>query len=222
MISTSSYENWQSQAYRTVSISGDRGKKVNYQGECYPKLAPKRQFWQEWHNNIGVIPEEENNKFYIEEFYKQVLSKLDPEQVYRDLDNAILLCYEPNTQFCHRHIVAAWLELLLDITVPEQIAVGYDVEVSTHPEGIKEYLEIVMKKNKNMRGFTSLRALYLFEKGEALESQATQLEETNGPDCQEAKEYRQMACFLRCDADAAEEKHSAKKLTKKINNDSRK
>ena len=37
MITTSSYNNWQSDKYLTYSISGDRGRNANYHGRCYPK-----------------------------------------------------------------------------------------------------------------------------------------------------------------------------------------
>ena len=41
-------------------------------------------------------------------------------QVFLDLgENAILLCHEPPGQFCHRRLVAAWLEKFLNIVVPE-------------------------------------------------------------------------------------------------------
>ncbi len=122
MISTSSYNNWKLDNYITYSISGDRGKDANYHGRCYPKLAPKLSFWKTWHNNIGKISVEENNRYYVQEYWNQVLSKLDPEQVYNELDGSILLCYELNTEFCHRHIVAAWFEILLGINVPEKKA----------------------------------------------------------------------------------------------------
>ena len=119
MICTSSYNNFHTDFYDGCSISGDRGKIVNYNGRHYSKLAPKLSFWTTWHNNINKVPIEENNKYYILEYYKQVLSKLNPEDVYRDLDNSVLLCYEPNDDFCHRHIVSAWFELFLGITVSE-------------------------------------------------------------------------------------------------------
>jgi len=48
-----------------------------------------------------------------------VLSKLDPQRLYEDLDGSILLCWENSDQFCHRHIVAMWLEKNLGIEVPE-------------------------------------------------------------------------------------------------------
>lgn len=211
MISTSCHKNWKSTHYSTYAISGNRGKDVNYSGKVYPKLAPKLQFWKVWHNNIGVISDEENNKFYVQEYYEQVLSKLDPEQIYRKLDGSVLLCYEDNTEFCHRHVVAAWLEILLDVTVPEQKANGLEVETVERPAYIKEYLEEAMRKNRDMHGFKSLRALYLFEKGEKLEAEADRLEQETG---QNHDDYRQEACFLRSQADAAEEKFHQKKLTK--------
>ena len=120
MISTSGYNNWQSNQYITYSISDDREKSVNYKGRCYSKLAPKLSFWKIWHDNIGKVSAEENNRYYVQEYWNQVLSKLDPQQVYDELDYSILLCYESNTEFCHRHIVAAWFEILLGINVFEK------------------------------------------------------------------------------------------------------
>ncbi len=210
MISTS---NRQSDKYRTYSISGNRGKDANYQGKCYPKLAPKLSFWNVWHNNIGKMSEEENNRYYVQEYWNQVLSKLDPEEVYRDLDYSVLLCYESNAEFCHRHIVAAWFEILLDVIVPEQKAKGYTIEETERPSYIKQYLEDAMKYNRNMRGFNSLRALYLFEKGENLEALANELETKTGK-CYD--DYRQAACYLRCDADEAEAEYNELQNQKKL------
>lgn len=216
MIATSCHKNWKSDKYITVSISGNRGKDANYVGKCYPKLAPKLEFWKIWHDNIGKISEEENTKYYIEQYYIEVLSKVDPKEVYRELDNSVLLCYEDNIDFCHRHIVAAWLEILLGVTVPEQSAESYEIETKERPSYIKEYLEEIMCMNKNMRGFNSLRALYLFECGEKLEIEATKMEQATGKsfDC-----YRQNAAFLRCDADHIEEEYNRNKAqVLKLNN----
>ena len=213
MISTSSHNEWHSDKYRIYSISGNRGKDANYQGECYPELAPKLSFWKIWHDNIGKIAEEENNRYYVQEYWNQVLSKFDPEKVYRELDNSILLCYEPNTEFCHRHIVAAWFEILLGVKVPEAKANDYQIEEIDRPEYIKQYLEDAMRLNRNMRGFKSLRALYLFEKGESLELKADLLEEKTGK-CYD--NYRQAACFLRCDADMAEDEYRELENQKKL------
>lgn len=213
MICTSSHNNWQSDKYTTYAISGNRGRDVDYHGYCYSKLAPKLSFWKIWHDNIGKIPEEENNQYYVQEYWNQVLSKLDPEQIYRELDNSILLCYEPNTEFCHRHIVAAWFELLLGVEVPEATAKDYEIIYNIErPEYIKEYLEEAMKKDRNMRGFNSLRALYLFEKGEKLELLADELEAKTRK-CYD--HYREHACFYRCDADMAEDEYKKQCRIKK-------
>ena len=67
MIYTSSYKAWQSDIYKIYSISGNRGKDANYEGECYPALSPKKTFWKIWYDNIRKISEEENNRYYIKE-----------------------------------------------------------------------------------------------------------------------------------------------------------
>ena len=206
MISTSSYKNWNSDKYRTYSISGDRGRDASYSGDCYLDLAPRKKFWRVWKDNRGKISDEENNRFYVQEYWNQVLSKLDPEKVYRELDNSVLLCYEDNDLFCHRHIVAYWFEILLGVDVFEEKANDYDIEIVDRPEYIKQYLEDAMRNNRNLRGFNSLRALYLFEKGEELEQLANDLDE-NDPKC---LDYRQRACYLRCDADEVENEYNTK------------
>ena len=194
----------------------DRGKDAGYNGECYPELAPLKSFWRTWKDNIGKISEQENNRYYIEEYWKQVLSKLDVEKVYRELDYSTLLCYENNNEFCHRHIVAAWFELLLDVKVPEVIIKNFELCEVERPTFIKKYLENAIKKTKDMHGFTSLRALFLFEKSEELERKANELENKIG------RKYDQhlnlsTASLMRCAADLEEEQYqlSKKKIYKK-------
>ena len=146
MIYTASHKNIKNSKYRLVAISGNRGKNVGFVGEVFPRLAPKKGFWQIWHDNRGKIDELENNR------YKQVLSKLDPLEVYQILDNSILLCYEDYYEFCHRHIVAAWLELTLNIEVKEVYNREYYLGEFPRPTYIKEMLrEVMAKDNKLMR-----------------------------------------------------------------------
>lgn len=208
MINTSSYKKFKSVLYKTFSISGDRGKCEKYHGECYPQLAPKLSFWRKWHDNIGLISEEENTKFYIREYYKQVLSKLNPEKVHKDLNNSVLLCYEDNNEFCHRHIVSAWLELFLNEKVNEVALENGKIVHIEKPQHIKQILEEIIKTEINMKGFTSLRAVYLFEKSEYLEAKANELEKETG---RAHDAYRQAACYLRCDADEAEAEYRESK-----------
>lgn len=83
-----------------------------YSGKQYKKLSPKWEFFQQY-------KKDKNEENYIKEYYSQVLSKLNPEEVLKDLDGYILLCYEKETDFCHRFIVADWLNHHLGIEVKE-------------------------------------------------------------------------------------------------------
>ena len=53
----------------------------------------------------------------------EILNKLDKEEVLKFLDSfetdIILLCYEKSGDFCHRHIVADWIESELKKRVEE-------------------------------------------------------------------------------------------------------
>ena len=73
--------------------------------------------------------ENHDNDYYIKCFNEQVLNKLNAEQVVKELDNLLLnetlaidyngdlkevprialICYEKPSDFCHRHLVADWL-----------------------------------------------------------------------------------------------------------------
>ena len=92
-----------------ISIAGYPPK--NWDGLEYRKLAPKLVFFKEWeHNN--------DNNFYIQHFYKEVLDKLNPDKIVEELFEKIgknkdasiaLICYENPKEFCHRHLVGSWL-----------------------------------------------------------------------------------------------------------------
>ena len=99
-----------------------------YNGSQYKKLAPKYDFFMEWKKN-------QDNDYYVKCFNEQVLSNLEPFQVYQDLyyiaqdfvetlpEDDIrkklhkmgtpyciaLICYEKPEKFCHRHLVSDWL-----------------------------------------------------------------------------------------------------------------
>ena len=93
-----------------------------YTGLQYKKLAPKYDFFKKWKEN-------HDNDYYIKCFNEQVLDKLDAQNVTKELNNLIgdimlnprifhdrslipdiaLICYEKPSDFCHRHLVAEWL-----------------------------------------------------------------------------------------------------------------
>ena len=52
--------------------------------------------------------------------FQSQLDLLDPRAVLRHLgDTGILCCWEAPGHFCHRRLVAAWLEQRLGVHVPE-------------------------------------------------------------------------------------------------------
>ena len=86
-----------------------------WSGEEFKKLAPPAE-----------IIKIDDEKLYTKLYYEKVLNKLDPKQVYAELgDNAVLLCYEKwadikeGKTFCHRRIVAKWLEETIGVKVEE-------------------------------------------------------------------------------------------------------
>ena len=58
----------------------------------------------------------------IEEYnleYNAYLATLDPLRIWNDLQDSILCCYERPGEHCHRRLVAAWLENVLNVSIPE-------------------------------------------------------------------------------------------------------
>src|SRR5271166_5340163 len=84
-----------------------------FKGRCYYPLAPT------WEIVTGVKSGKIDEKEYTKQYLK-ILAKLDPQKVVEDLgDGAIMLCYESPKDFCHRHIVACWLNKELGLDVQE-------------------------------------------------------------------------------------------------------
>ena len=90
-----------------------------YKGLEYKKLAPKWEFFNEWKNGSH----KGDDGYYIQCYTEEVLSQLAGADVIRELkelagvdtDRIILLCYEKPADFCHRHIVADWLNVYRDL-----------------------------------------------------------------------------------------------------------
>lgn len=92
--------------YTPVSIAG-RAPGF-YTGIQYKKLAPSWAIFKLWKD--GDI----DNFQYTEMFRENILANLNSREVRQELEsfgeNVVLLCYEKAGDFCHRHIVADWLE----------------------------------------------------------------------------------------------------------------
>ena len=93
-----------------------------YKGARYTKLAPSWSIYSEWKNSTDH--DEFKNEQYSIRFYNEILSKLNPKEVYEELcalveGEPILICYESPGKFCHRHIIAIWLSVALNIEIIE-------------------------------------------------------------------------------------------------------
>lgn len=80
-----------------------------YLGKCYNELAPSKELLKLY--NLHHITNDEYTTKFLE-----YLHTLDVDTVLRDLqlignlNDIILICYEKPSDFCHRHLVAKWLE----------------------------------------------------------------------------------------------------------------
>ena len=79
-----------------------------WSGKEYKQLAPPRDV-------LSKYMRDKNEADYIQAYRKRVLNFRDPDDTVRglhkltDKDNIALVCYERPEAFCHRHLVADWL-----------------------------------------------------------------------------------------------------------------
>jgi len=96
---------------KCVSIAGKAPD--FYTGREFKTLAPKYWFFKKYKEDHDV-------EFYTQQFQKEVLDPLDPQEIYNELgQDSIILCWEAPDKFCHRHLVAKWLENALNIKIEE-------------------------------------------------------------------------------------------------------
>ena len=86
---------------------------VGYLGLTYKKLAPHYNFYSQYKVSG-------DREYFAQCYNNLVLKDLDPAKVIADLYNLAeksycdsdiaLVCYEKSTDFCHRHLVAHWLQ----------------------------------------------------------------------------------------------------------------
>lgn len=205
--------------YRGVAISKVPAN-IEYESDDMRQcvgLIPDRNF-------EGKIESEEKIREYIRYYYVNVLSKLEPESVYNDLKYDGLVTFDDG-EFSHGYIVSAWFELYLGTKecCVNKVEV-YKKLVDIKPKWTMDILEDEIKKTiDNMRGFNSVRALYLFNQSEELERKADELEYRILNDKTLTREqvyklsdaangFRQGACYKRCDADMAEDAWRERRL----------
>jgi len=116
MITTSCFK-LETNIKNPVGISQGRPRRKT-NARFYKKLAPPIYLVK--HYRAKTITDEQ----YIDEYCRVVLSKLDPQNVLNEIitlfgDDATLLCFEDPGEFCHRRIVADWIEKGTGVNVPE-------------------------------------------------------------------------------------------------------
>lgn len=86
-----------------------------YEGPVRLDLAPSWKMIGDY--KTGVIDEDEYSKQYIRLLQQRYLT---PKNIYWSLPHGtIMLCYEKAGDFCHRRVLASWLEEHLDVHIPE-------------------------------------------------------------------------------------------------------
>lgn len=153
ILGTGNYENVKSG--NTVSITGDGGNAWGYFGPAYKKLAPRLNTYityfekykqlQSIKNNLEYINfRKEIEDEYIKSYYETRLKEIDIEELLEILNNKfgneiILLCHEPVDEFCHRRLVADYIELETGIYIPK---------VSTNHDNKVKMLQPIRYKNR--------------------------------------------------------------------------
>lgn len=105
MQTASFFRFYKRQDQRLVSIA--RTAPEWFEGRQYQPLVPR-------HRMFGLSEDE------FKTAYMEYLETLDPQKVWADLgEDAILLCWEGSDKFCHRRLVAEWIEQKLGERVEE-------------------------------------------------------------------------------------------------------
>ena len=148
----------------TVSITGDGGNAWNYFGPAYKKLAPRLMTYLLYADALkdlekikDSIPLEEYTKkkrkvefTYIKSYYETRLKNLEMEDFLKTLEakfgtNIIFLCHEPVNEFCHRRVLADYIELQTGVYIPEVKIMSNDEFTLKQPLNYKQELKRIMK-----------------------------------------------------------------------------
>ena len=86
---------------------------IDWTGLRFPSLAPDTQIF------YAIKNKSISREQYIQQYNEHILGELDPAFIYKLFERNVLLCWEPPGEFCHRRLVAAWIQDKLGIEVPE-------------------------------------------------------------------------------------------------------
>ena len=151
----------------TLSVTGDGGNAWGYFGHAYKKLAPKLVTYLPYAEKYQRLIELRSDALrvkeylelrrqiedeYIESYYNLRLKNLNVEELLITLynkfgDNIILLCHEPVEEFCHRRLLADYIELKTGIYIPEIITEENGYIKKINPIRYKNRLNKIMTRN---------------------------------------------------------------------------
>lgn len=100
-----------------VPVAISRMQPTFFDGPSYDKLKPSWNIITAFKHPELVGPDDASEDAYIKKYYDSVLNRLDPKEVIKELEELagvdqskiVLMCYEKPSDFCHRHLVADWL-----------------------------------------------------------------------------------------------------------------
>lgn len=149
----------------TVSITGDGGNAWNYFGQAYKKLAPCLMTYLLYADALkdlekiknSITLEEYTKKkrkiefTYIKSYYETRLKALEMKDFLKTLEvkfgtNIIFLCHEPVNEFCHRRVLADYIELQTGVYIPEVKIMSNDEFTLKNPLNYKQELKRIMKR----------------------------------------------------------------------------
>lgn len=169
MLYTASFNNISLKYRKNISIVKDGNKKLGYKGNVCEELVPKTSLSKIKYYDINTSKTKQEK--YIEKYYLENLKEIDPKTLYNKLDGKVLLSYEDNDKFSHRHIIASWFELFLDTNVSEIKRVNKKVQKLSRPQYIKDILEEVIKSDLDCK-YEYLRTYYLINESIKLDKKA--------------------------------------------------
>lgn len=143
----------------TVSVTGDGGNAWGYFGPAYKKLAPRLVTYTPYAEALEELLELKADVFklkeylelrkkiedeYIASYYETRLKDLDVEELLFTLEskfgyNILLLCHEPIDEFCHRRLIADYIELKTGVYIPE---------VKVNSDGVLRRVKPIRYKNR--------------------------------------------------------------------------
>lgn len=145
-----------------VSITGDGGNAWGYYGPAYKKLAPRlvtyTPYAEKYEELLSLREMQEYMAMrkqiedqYIESYYETRLKELDVLELLDILqqkfgNQIILLCHESIEEFCHRRLVADYIELKTGVYIPEVSVSSRGVVKRENPIRYKKRLQKVISR----------------------------------------------------------------------------